>query len=237
MKLEVTVDTTPLKEIGELGTPLRDAADAAVERQTRETQGEMRVEIARRLGSRAANALRSRLYLGRQQEVVGFIHSKWWRKRADGELIDMFAAFERGAEITGSRGQNIAIPLPAAFNILGLSATRGSGRSRQKAVTIQAVERKLGARLFVIKRHGRFDLACARVGWLSALGGIASRSRRKLARPATIGPASNRLLPLFVLTRSTRLPKRLDFSAVLSRADTKLTEKFIVELARRGVLT
>ena len=237
MKLEVTVDTTPLKEIGELGSPLRDAADAAVERQTEETKGQMRVEIARRLGSRAANALRSRLYLGRQQEVVGFIHSKWWKKRADGELIDMFAAFERGAEITGSRGQNIAIPLAAAYNILGMSATRGSGRSRQKAVTPEAVERRLGAKLFVLRRRGRLDLLCARAGWLGALSaGVASRSRRKRGRPSTVGTAANSPITCFALTKTNRLPKRLEFGPILQRADARLVEKFVVELARRDVL-
>lgn len=239
MKPMVEVDLTPLKQLGEIGSPLRDAADAAVERQTEETKGAMRVEIARGLGNRVANALRGEFYLGRQGQVVGFIHSKWWKQRADGELIDLLAAFERGALLTGSRGQSIAIPLPAAYNILGLSATRGGGgRFRRKPVTPERVERKLGARLFVLRRRGRLDLLCARAGWLHVLtpGAASRKPRGRRGRPGTVGAAANAPIACFALTKGNRLPKRLEFGPIVKRGQARLVEKMIVEMARRGIL-
>lgn len=214
------------------GLSLQDAGNAAVIRQTDETKGAMRVQVAQRLSSRAANAIRSKRYVNSstagQGDVAGFIFSAWWRKgRRTGEEIDMFQAFEDGAVIAPARGQALAIPLPAAYDAVG-------GRKRP---TPLAVEAALDTDLFVIKRPGRPALLAARDVSVRRTGRgrakIVARRYRGKGGALKIRRAPPVVVPMFVLLRNTRLPKRLDFASIRQDGESGLAEKLLVELARR----
>lgn len=217
------------------GLTIQDAANAAVVRQTDETKGEMRVQIAQRLSPRAANALRSKRFTnptpgGGEGDVVGFIHSAWFRRsRSTGEQIDMFRSFETGAVIRPTRGKFLAIPLPAAYTVAGIGGRRG------KRPTPEAVETALDQDLFVIQRGGRPAILAAKN---VAFGrGRGAKIRAPRARNARGGfsqrRTANAIVPLFVLLKNSRLPKRLDFAQTRDGAQRGLADKFTVELARR----
>lgn len=238
VRLDVYANPLELRRALETyGSDLQDAFSAAVVRQTEETKGAHRVQIAARLGSRAANALRGRVYPstksgGQEYQglAAGFIYSAWKRRAAGGgPRIDLLAAFEDGASIRPVRGGALAVPLPAAYAV--------SGIPRGRRPTPDAVETALDQDLFIVARPGRPALLCAKDVAIS--GGrrrriSAARVRRKsgaLGRRRT----ANAIVPLFVLLKNSRLPKRLDFASVRERAAEGLSEKAIVEMARRGL--
>lgn len=234
MRLSFKVSGNLKRELEKSGLALQDAANAAVLRQTDETKGAMRVQIAQRLSARSANALRSRQFVNSssvgQGDVAGFIFSGWWRKsRRGGEDIDMFKAFEDGAVIAPARGQALAIPLPAAYDVVG-------GRSGSKRPTPLSVEAALDTDLFVIKRPGKAAILAAKAIRRTAKRGasrfVAKRYRNKKGA-LSVRRAAAEIIPLFVLLRNTRLPKRLDFSQIQQDGERGLGEKLLVEIARR----
>lgn len=220
-----------------LGSAVQDAANRAVERQTGETVGAIRTQIAGRLSARASGTIASRLYLNRGGEngphgsVGGWIHSRWWRRPAGGgEQIDLLAAFARGGVILPRHGDALACPLPAAYNVLGLAA--GYRRSR-KPVTPQAVETALDQDLFLVGRPGRPGLLCARGVAISGRGTIRAARFRGRGIDLRRRRTSDAVVPMFVLLRTTTLPKRLDFAQIRAAIPDGLAEKFVVELAAR----
>ena len=126
MKINLTVSGRFRDILAAKGAALRDAANAAVVRQTNETKGAMRVQIAQRLTPQSANALRGIFKANNdvpsvEPEVVGFVHSAWFRKsRRGGPNIDLFAAFERGDVIAPATKNSLAVPLPAAYDVVGI---------------------------------------------------------------------------------------------------------------------
>jgi hypothetical protein len=232
MKLDVNVDIQALEDLAQNAERLIDGANRAVQRQTEETLGEMRSHTAQRLGARTANALGRRFYVNEDRTVAGFIHSRWWRRGAGGgPRQDILEAFSKGEVITPKRGQFLAIPLPAAYAVAG--ASRGGQRP-----TPERVETALDQDLFVIQRAGRPPILCAknvaistrrrgtiRAGRFRSKGGILKQRR-----------TVNAIVPLFVLVKNVRLPKRLDFPPITEKADERLAEKLIVELVTRGVI-
>lgn len=238
MKLALRTSGSLRRHLAAEGLVLEDAANAAVVRQTEQTKGAMRVQIAARLSPRAANALRSRLYLdqgkGGQGTVGGYIFSAWWRKdRRGGAAIDLFWAYANGAVIRPAKGEALALPLPAAYAVVGLP--RGA-RGQRRAPTPVEVEAALDTDLFVLRRPGRPSLLCASnvnvtqrahgslraARYRNRQGGFARRRR------------SDAIVPLFVLLKNTHLPRRLDFDSITADAEQGLEDKFLVELARRS---
>jgi hypothetical protein len=231
------------RHMQEVGTSLQDAGNAAVVRQTNETKGQMRVQLGQRLGrkGRAANAIRSRFYLnasGAQADTVGYIHSAWWRKsRRGGPDIDMFKAFETGAVIMPVKGKNLAIPLPAAYAVLGRNA---------KPAKPEQVEIALNVKLFVLRaKSGRRFLALTPDSGKVAIGrntrGIGKikpvrfiKKTKERSFPTTRrGAKVQKPILMFLLLKNARLPKRLDFAPTKEAANQGLAEKMIVEVARR----
>lgn len=237
MNLEVKVDGGALqRHFEQMGSLVLAAGNAAVVAQTVETRDAMRAQVAVRLSGRAANALTSQTYANSGRIAGGLVYSRWWRRaRATGEEIDMFAAFERGDVVRAVRGQFLAIPLPAAYAVVGIP--RGT-RGRKRPPSPVDVEAALDTDLFVLKRGGRPSLLCAKDVKVTnrAHGSI----RGKRYRNAKGGFSQRRtpgvVVPMFVLLKNSRLPRRLDFEPVVGRLDEKLAEKFYVELARAGVL-
>lgn len=242
MKISATIPRDVLAQhMAALGPQMQDAGNRAVERQTKETLFEMRGEVTRGLSARAANALRSRLYPNPSQDVGGFVFSAWRRKpRSGGQDIDMFAAYERGDVIRPVRGKYLAIPLPAAYSVVGLPrGIRTSGGFRKKRPTPVEVEAALDTDLFVISKPGRQPVLAAR--GVSVAGGKSSKIRAARFRNKRGGLSRRRrtdaVIPMFVLLRNARLPKRLDFSRVEEAGATGLANKIEIELAARGVFS
>lgn len=243
MRLSVNVSNKLRDVLQGKGAVLQDACNAAVVRQTDETKGAMRVEIARRLTPRAANALRSKLYANppkggaAEGQVAGFINSAWFRRsKSTGGNVDMFAAFETGAVIRPVRGKNLAIPLPAAYAVAGLG--------RNVRPTPKQVETRLGIKLFQLtsKRGHRF-LAITPESGAVTLGRGARGSVKPVRFIKTSGgrsfPTTRRgsrvttPIPMFLLLKNARLPKRLEFEPIRREGETRLGQKILVELARR----
>jgi hypothetical protein len=246
VKINVTTSAKLRDFVNSTGLTIEDAGNAAVVRQTRETLGEMRVQIAQRLTPRAANALREKRYLnppvpGGQGQVVGFIHSAWFRSsRLTGDDIDIFRSFETGAVIRPVRGDWLTIPLPAAYSVVG------RGRKRP---TPAAIETALGVKLFRIRsRRGNDILAVTPESGGVALGSRTTRGAKRVTiKPVryvkTAGgrsfPTSRRATPvaapiaMFLLLRNSRLPKRLDFGPIRQKYNVELAKKFLVEMGRR----
>lgn len=234
-RVKITVDITGdlLQHIGGLAPLIFDAANRAVERQSGETQQAMRTEITQGLSARAANAYRRKKIVNPNQQVVGFLYSAWRRKpRSGGQDIDMFAAFEQGAIIRPVRGKFLAMALPAAYAVAG-------GRDGKKRPTIQSVETALDQDLFMVHRPGHVPILAAKN--VSLGGGRRQmirtprfRNRRgTLSRRRTV----NAIFPMFLLLRNVRLPRRLDFSRIEEDGAKGLDDKFIVEMAGRGVFS
>ena len=95
---------------------------------------------------------------GAAGSVGGWIYSRWWRRPRSGEQVDLLAAFERGDEVKPVRGRGLAIALPQAYAVVGVS--RLGGRKRQNP-TPATVEQALGVKLFLLRRPGKLALLCA----------------------------------------------------------------------------
>jgi hypothetical protein len=232
---------------GEMAEKALDAGNAAVVRQSRKSLGDMRVHIASRLSQRAANAMRlgkpgQPFLLNPDQTVVGFIRSGWWRKkRGVGTNIDMFAAYERGEVIVPVRGKALAIPLPAAYAVVGATKA-GRGRNRTRP-TVESVEAALDQDLFPIGRHKPSGgiLLAARPDTVSSRGGSRGRlmpsryrnAKGKLVQRRTRYQAP---IPMFLLLKNSRLPKRLDFGPVRSALPEELEREYLYQLSAKGVI-
>lgn len=244
MNLEVKITGADLHAaFGKIGADLQTAANAAVRAQTSETLGRMRVHISQRLSERSANTITSKVYeneaagpKGDAGSVGGWIFSRWWRRPRSGEQVDLLAAFERGDEVKPVRGRGLAIALPQAFAVAG--ASRLGGRKRQNP-TPASVEQALGVKLFLLRRPGKLALLCATGvstdsrGKRGKLRGASYVNKRGLAARRR---TSDRVIPMFVLLKNMRLPKRLDFAPIVEEGETRLAEKLLVELARRDML-
>lgn len=237
MNLDVKAELDALRTLAQSGPQFRDAANAAVMRQGDETKGAMRAHIEQRLSRRAAGTITSETHVGRDSAVAYYIHSRWWRRPArGGEAVDLLAAFERGDTIVPARGGALAMPLPAAYNVVGLSA---GYRQARKAPTPQAVEIALGGQqLFMLRSKRGNVLLCAKDVAISTgrRGSIRAGSYRNRKGKTVRRKGLTEIVPMFVLLRNTRLPKRLDFSGIRAETASGLAEKLIVELGRRGVV-
>lgn len=238
MRITVTLDGDQRQMMATLGAQILDGSNRATERQTKETLQSMRTEITRGLSARAANAFRNRWIFNQLQgggnQVVGFLYSGWRKRpRSGGQDVDMFQAFEDGAIIRPVRGKYLAIALPAAYAVVGAKGGRG------EKPTPYSVEKALGsgAKLFPIQRPGHPPILAAR----DVAIGTGRRARIRGARGVSKKGAvirrrtSSAIVPMFVLLRNVRLPKRVDFSRIEDEGAAGLENKLITELAGRGV--
>ena len=132
-------------------------------------------------------------------------------------LID---AFEKGVTISARRGGWLAIPTEAAGKRAPLPGAPARGRGSQGArITPQGFERRSGRTLrFVPKGPGKAYLVVDN----------ARRDRLWRAQPYSprgrgaklYGPAGQTIV-VFTLVRQVRLPKRLDFTGAVQRADLR----------------
>lgn len=244
--LDVRVEGALPAIMANLGLNLKNAINAAIDRQTEETKGQLRVRIAGGLSARAANALRSKVRGNPDETLTGILHSAWWRaargpnpnavvvRGARGPSIDMLSAFERGDVIRPQGGRSaLALPLPAAYDTI----SRRAGRRRADPTPVD-IEAAIDADLFVLKRPGRPALLCAKNLAVTSkpFGSIRpARYRARNSNEFRKRRTANAIIPFFVLLRSTKLRSRYRLQDVREAVPARLAEKVLLEGGKRGV--
>lgn len=231
MKLRFTSDAADLERyFAQQATAFDEAADAAVIETTEAIKAGARQQIGSRLSARAGNLLAASYFLKQRGQAgnlgtVGYTHSRWWRRSASGQRVDILAEYETGATITPVRGRRIAIPLPAAGQFgVGI----GGKRSR---ISPEAFERRTGLKLQAVQAaDGRIFLVVD--GRVNARGQAAAFKGGQFTKTGRLksGSAS---VPVFVLVPSATLPRRLDLAAVADREQANLGGRVLAELNRR----
>lgn len=231
LKLKFTADVSALdRYLTQQATAFDEAADAAVIETTEALKEAGRQQIAGRLSSRAGNLFAARYYLKQRGAdgnlgTVGYTHSRWWRRSASGQRVDILAEYETGATIRPVRGRRIAIPLPAAGQFgLGISG-------RRSRISPEAFERRTGLKLQPVQaKDGRIFLVVD--GRLNSAGQAAAFKGGRLTKTGRLksGAAS---IPVFVLVPSATLPKRLDLAAIVDREQNNLGSRVLAEISRR----
>ena len=204
---------------------LQAGTAAAIRRQTTETKGLMRADVASSLGGRAAMTVYSqvgpdkRIGVGEDGSVIGVVSSRWWAKRG-GRWVNVLDGFETGMTIRPTKGRYLAIPLPAA------GKARDGGR-----ITPEEWEERHNQDLILVQRPGRPALLVARASRIGS-SGLAVTSVRRTKKGRSV--ANRVMVPLFVLVGSTRLPKRLNARRIRETTDQGLILKIVEEARRRG---
>lgn len=120
-------------------------------------------------------------------------------------------AYSKGAKIKGTRGQYLAIPLPAA-------GQKSRGRGGGAPLTPGEWERRTGLQLRFVYRRNRASLLVLDEGVLSGKTGkakINTDRRRATGR-------QNTTIPIFVLVKQVTVKKRFDIGAVTRGAGGRL---------------
>lgn len=197
---------------------IRAGATRAMRKAAARLKANLRADtVAAGLGQRTANAWREETYPLKRESArpAGLVFTK---------APNIIRAFDEGAYITGKNGQWLAIPLPAA------------GRApKGKRMTPEMFERLRGLKLRFVYAQGK---AKGKKAWLVVDGarltglrsdatgftaGRAWEAKRKPRAPVTI--------PVFLLLRSTRLPKKLDLEARADEAQSFLANGLALEIA------
>jgi hypothetical protein len=197
MKLSVKVSSDLLAMMKAEIAAGEKAVTVGVGRAAEGLKGGMRAAVVQAgLGRRLGNTIRHRVYpqTGYSMEAAGFVFTN-----ADA-IID---AHERGALIRPRSGFWLAIPTEAAG--------RGAGRRR---LTPGEWERRNGMTLRLVRRRGNTALLVADNARLTKAG-VARQKRGRRRRDGMLTGAQT--VPIFVLVRQVRLPRRLDFDGEIAR--------------------
>lgn len=154
------------------------------------------------LGSRLANSVRQADFprSGSSLRAASLV----WTKAPD-----ILHAFDGGVLIRGKEGLWLAIPLPAA-------GVTGLGRQR---ITPWRWEQRTGMRLrFVYRRNGP-SLLVADDSRLNSRGLAAAKGGRRRRDGVLTGAQT---VPVFLLVRQVKMPKRLDLDGLSREATARL---------------
>ncbi|MCU0909800.1 MAG: DUF6441 family protein [Rhodobacteraceae bacterium] len=146
------------------------------------------------LGARLANSVRQRVYPAGEPSMKAA--ALIWTKAPK-----IIGAFDRGALIRSSNGFWLAIPTAAA------------GRGGRGRITPGQWENRTGRRLRFVYRKGRSALLVDD-GNRRIEGGSLRRGQFGPRAPRAF---RNRTVPIFVLVRQVRLPKKLSLDAATAR--------------------
>lgn len=203
MKIGASIDG----DLSTIATEILQEAEAAVTRGVfvvgRGLRDDWRGQVrASGLGSRLANTVRQADFprLGTSLRAASLV----WTKAPD-----ILHAFDGGVLIRGKDGLWLAIPLPAA----GLT---GLGRQR---ITPWRWEQRTGMRLrFVYRRNGP-SLLAADDARLSSRGLAAAKGGRRRRDGVLTGAQT---VPVFLLLRQVKMPKKLDLDGLAREATERL---------------
>lgn len=132
-------------------------------------------------------------------------------------------AFEKGAAITAKRGRWLAIPTDAAGKRAPVAGAALRGRGSQQArITPEGFERRSGLKLrFVPSGPGRAMLVVDNAQRERSSRGARAVAYTGRGRGAKLYGPAGRTIVVFVLVRMVRLPKRLDFTGPVRRAEAR----------------
>lgn len=175
--------------------------------------------LASGLSARAANALRLREYPEPQKGLAEYLYSNFRRDRQD-----IFGFLETGGTIRGTDGGPVAIPLPTVRKYAGgKRVTLATFTAVTGLETFTGPRRADGSRLVFAKD--------ARVGKAGKAGGSRAKNRDRLRARGVL-----RAVPVFRLQPDVTIPGQFDYGPVRDFAEARLSDLFVVELGRRGVL-
>lgn len=160
------------------------------------------------LGAKLARTIRKQVYPSQTTSLHAA--ALVWSKAP--VIID---AFERGVLIKSSNGFYLAIPLPAA-------GAKGVGSKR---ITPAGWEQRTGRRLVFIGRKGRHGLLVDQGVLGQSKNTYATAFRQTKGRTR----AQNQSIPIFVLVRQAKLPKKLSLLEAASAAQNSLASLILSE--------
>lgn len=204
MKIGASIDG----DLAAIATEILQEAEGAVTRGVfaagRGLRNDWRSQVrASGLGSRLANSVRQADFprSGTSLRAASLV----WTKTPD-----ILHAFDGGVLIRGKDGLWLAIPLPAA-------GINGLGRQR---ITPWRWEQRTGMRLrFVYRRNGP-SLLVADDARLNSRGLAAAKGDRRRRDGVLTGAQT---VPVFLLLRQVKMPKKLDLDGLARDATTRLT--------------
>ena len=203
MKIGASIDG----DLNAIATEILQEAEAAVTRGVfaagRGLRDDWRGQVrASGLGSRLANTVRQADFprSGISLRAASLV----WTKAPD-----ILHAFDGGVLIRGKNGLWLAIPLPAA-------GVTGLGRQR---ITPWRWEQRTGMRLrFVYRRNGP-SLLVADDARLNSRGLAAAKGGRRRRDGVLTGAQT---VPVFLLLRQVKMPKKLDLDRLAREATARL---------------
>lgn len=203
MKIGATIDG----DLAAIATEILQEAEAAVTRGVfaagRGLRDDWRGQVrASGLGIRLANTVRQANFprSGTSLRAASLV----WTKAPD-----ILHAFDGGVLIRGKDGLWLAIPLPAA-------GVTGFGRQR---ITPWRWEQRTGMRLrFVYRRNGP-SLLVADDARLNSRGLAAAKGGRRRPEGVLTGAQT---VPVFLLLRQVKMPKKLDLGGLAREATVRL---------------
>lgn len=203
MKISPSIDG----DLNAIATEILQEAEAAVTRGVfaagRGLRDDWRGQVrASGLGSRLANTVRQVDFprSGTSLRAASLV----WTKAPD-----ILHSFDGGVLIRGKDGLWLAIPLPAAGLI-------GIGRQR---ITPWRWEQRTGMRLRFVYRRSGPSLLVADDARLNSRGLVAAKGGRRRRDGVLTGAQT---VPVFLLLRQVKLPKKLDLDGLAREATARL---------------
>lgn len=148
----------------------------------------------------------------------------WLKGRADGRTGGAVTFWTQPGAIRGSRGQYLAVPLPAA-----------GSRGRSRDLTPGEWERRTGQRLRFVYRAGNYSLLVATGGTING--------RSRAFRPLTDGrqragrgganPLQTSVVPIFVLIPVIRFRNAFAIQPIVNASEGELAREFFSAI--RGI--
>lgn len=200
LNIVVTVENDVPRRMGTRVARMERAVKTAVAGATLQLKTAWRQDVAAKLGARLGNAVRAEVYPEGQDSLnaAGLVFTR---------APKVIGAHERGAVIRAQSGTYLAIPLPAA----------GPGR-----LTPAEWQFRTGRKLQLVPAGPgrRYPMLVTAGGARLNTGGRAVASKRRRRKDGVL--TGETTIPVFVLVRQVKLPKRLNLKAAALSAGTGL---------------
>lgn len=207
--VKVSVNGSLREMMAQRSAQFEEAVTEAVFATGADVKADWRSQVAAKFGTRLGNTITYRGF-PRVQASVNAVAEVFSR------APDIIAAHERGALIRANSGVYIAVPTAAAGK--GLTPGEWQFKFGRKLIFVPPGGRRQNAML--VLEGGRFRKS-----------GRAAVNRRK--RRSDGVQTGETVIPIFILVRQVRLPKRLNLLGQVSSAQAKLAARLQQAMNRR----
>lgn len=224
MQIVAQLEANIGREMAQIGTGLRESADAAIRSTGASDKARARAVVASALGVRAGNLVDSTFYIEPDRPLVYFRKERWSKGR--GRFV--LGMYETGGTIVPTSGGLlwIAQPSVARFGLFG---------GKRQRLTPELFEKRTGLDLkFAPGRNGSV-LAFARDARLGR-SGRAERVKNVRRRGKLRAAGQLRDILVFVGRPQVAVRKRFDLGQVTRESEEMLARNFIVEAGIRKVV-